>query len=260
MQVSRRAGPFPLPAMQNPNLEQFIVLHVRAVHHRVGHVEEAAVAASADTAAATSGITRVSVSKASARSIAPPSAPLTYLAIWSGMSRSTLGRSGGAGMSSPATTPDGPERNRRLRGPAPAGGTMLRLSLLLLLVASVVAVAAGPPASAKTPKVKKPGDPTSVAAVPFFGGTTNSGAAPASDGGSPVTGYVVTLHKQSCSPPIATTSTLPDLQSGHTYMARVRAPNLVGSGRAALVKFVADQSPVWEAVPIWTHPRSMVRT
>jgi hypothetical protein len=113
-----------------------------------------------------------------------------------------------------------------------------------LLVALSLALAFAAPASAKSTKPKKPGAPTGLTAFGVEGGATFSWSAPASDGGSPITGYVVTVQKEGCSTTGATTCTVTSLTDGHAYTARVRAVNAIGQGKTSKpIKFTADQAP-----------------
>lgn len=81
-------------------------------------------------------------------------------------------------------------------------------------------------------------------AAPIEGGATISWAAPKSDGGSPITGYTVTVRGVTCSTTGATSCSVGGLPDGHGYLARVRAVNAVGTGNASRpAHFVAGQSP-----------------
>jgi hypothetical protein len=81
-----------------------------------------------------------------------------------------------------------------------------------------------------------PGAPTIGAAVAGEGEATVSWTAPASDGGSPVTGYVVTPYIGYAPQPsqtfasTTTTQTLTGLANGSTYRFRLQAINVVGTG------------------------------
>jgi hypothetical protein len=107
-----------------------------------------------------------------------------------------------------------------------------------------LAFAAPAGASTKSTKPKKPGAPTGLTALGVEGGATFSWTAPASDGGSPITGYVVTVQRASCSTTGATTCTVTGLTDGRAYSAKVRAVNAVGQGRQSTsLRFTADQAP-----------------
>ena len=81
-------------------------------------------------------------------------------------------------------------------------------------------------------RVKKPGQPTDVASVGGNDGATISWNAPVSNGGAPVTAYVVTMsHHQGCWTTSATTCTVTGLTNGTLYRIRVRASNSVGEGK-----------------------------
>jgi Fibronectin type III domain/Pentapeptide repeats (8 copies) len=123
------------------------------------------------------------------------------------------------------------------------GLDVLRFGVGLIVTLSL-ALAFAAPASAKTPKPKKPGAPTGLTAVGVEGGATFSWTAPASDGGSLITGYLVTVKNESCSTTGATTCTVTGLTDGRAYSAKVRAANAVGQGRASKsIRFTADQAP-----------------
>jgi hypothetical protein len=100
------------------------------------------------------------------------------------------------------------------------------------------------PAGAKTTKPKKPGPPSGLTALGVEGGATFSWTAPVSDGGSPITGYIVAVRGGGCSTTGATTCTVTGLIDGHAYTAKVRAVNAVGEGTVTKpIKFNADQAP-----------------
>ncbi|WP_375482707.1 fibronectin type III domain-containing protein [uncultured Jatrophihabitans sp.] len=82
-----------------------------------------------------------------------------------------------------------------------------------------------------------PSAPRSVKAVPGFGGATVSWTPPSSDGGAPVTKYVVTSSPGSASVTVAagaTSAVLVGLKSNTTYRFSVRASNVAGSGVPAV--------------------------
>ncbi len=97
------------------------------------------------------------------------------------------------------------------------------------------------PSSAVTP-IGTPGKPTGVAATPGNAKATVTWSAPASDGGSPITGYTVTAADsttpanghQTCawtSGPL--TCTVTGLTNGDSYSFTVTATNAVGTGAAS---------------------------
>ncbi len=100
------------------------------------------------------------------------------------------------------------------------------------------------PAGAKSVKLTPPGPPKDVVAVPIEGGGTISWSPPKSDGGSPITGYTVTVPGASCSTAGATTCSVSGLTDGHGYDARVEGINAIGTGKASRPgHFVAGQGP-----------------
>ncbi|MDQ1738342.1 MAG: hypothetical protein QOH56_4593 [Pseudonocardiales bacterium] len=100
----------------------------------------------------------------------------------------------------------------------------------------------------------EPGAPTGVAATPGNGQATVSFTAPASDGGSPITGYTVTATDttDTTAAPIlvsgtASPITVTGLTNGHTYSFSVVAVNAVGSSLSATGPAVSPTAP---AVPV----------
>jgi hypothetical protein len=88
-----------------------------------------------------------------------------------------------------------------------------------------------------TPNPTAPDAPTIIRDATAGDGTaTINWTAPASDGGSPITGYVVTPYIGYSPQPsttfnsTATTETLTGLTNGSTYRFRVRAINAIGTG------------------------------
>ena len=78
-----------------------------------------------------------------------------------------------------------------------------------------------------------PGVPTGVKAVAGNGSATITWTAPASDGGSPITGYRINSSPGGTfeTPPAGATSwTFPGLTNGVAYTFKIRAVNAVGSG------------------------------
>jgi hypothetical protein len=97
-----------------------------------------------------------------------------------------------------------------------------------------------------------PGAPTNVAAVPGSSQASVSWKAPATNGGSPLTGYVVmpyigpvaqTLLVKSVGPSVLSASLI-GLSNGTSYTFRVAAKNLLGSGLAAVSLPVVVGAPV----------------
>lgn len=124
----------------------------------------------------------------------------------------------------------------------------LGVSVCGIVALAVVSVGMGPFASARTVKPKKPGPPTGVTAQSIDQGAVVSWGPPASDGGSTVTGYSVSVgagaKAKSCTTTSATTCTVTGLIDGRQYRAKVRATNSVGQGKASLsASFTPGQSP-----------------
>lgn len=83
------------------------------------------------------------------------------------------------------------------------------------------------------PEPEAPGAPTNVTAVAGDGQATVSFTAPTSDGGSPITGYIVTAVPGNITFIATGTSTtiiFPGLTNGVTYQFKVQAINEVGTG------------------------------
>lgn len=126
---------------------------------------------------------------------------------------------------------------RRLLGVSAAG----------IVALAVVVVGSSPPSSAGTPKLKKPGPPTAVSVQPMDQGALLSWGPPSSDGGAPLTGYLVTVgsgaRAVSCTTTVTTSCSVHGLTDGRQYRAKVRAINSVGQGKPSLsAKFVPGQS------------------
>jgi len=126
-------------------------------------------------------------------------------------------------------------------------------ALVLLLSAAFLAVLPVGVANAATP----PGSPTGVAGVPGDGTVTLSWAAPASTGGSPLSGYRLrysTNNGGSWSSSISTGSTASSftvtrLRNGRQYVFQVRATNRVGNG-----SWSATSSPVTPTAAVTPPP------
>ena len=80
-----------------------------------------------------------------------------------------------------------------------------------------------------------PGAPTNLAATPGNGQVALTWSAPASNGGSPITGYTATASPggATCSTSGALTCTVAGLTNGTAYTFTVRATNAVGQGPAS---------------------------
>jgi microcystin-dependent protein len=97
----------------------------------------------------------------------------------------------------------------------------------------------GPLTTANLPAPLVPGTPTGVIASASDGQVALSWSAPISNGGSPITGYVVTPYLGAAAqPPVTepsapTAATITGLTDGATYTFTVAATNAVGSGAAS---------------------------
>ena len=105
--------------------------------------------------------------------------------------------------------------------------------------------------------VTVPTAPTGVAAVPGDGAATVTWAAPASNGGAPVTGYVVTPFEGTTARPAqtfqstVTNQTLTGLTNGSSYAFKVAAVNSAGTGpqSAASAPVLLDPGARYNALP-----------
>jgi subtilisin family serine protease len=101
------------------------------------------------------------------------------------------------------------------------------------------ASAASPPVTpaAPAPPAAVPGAPTNVVATAGIRSATVTWTAPASDGGSAITGYSVAITPSSPSANVAVTGTsasVPGLANGTSYTFTVTASNAAGAGAASL--------------------------
>ena len=114
----------------------------------------------------------------------------------------------------------------------------ITVSIAAMLSITVFAGVAATPASARVPTIKKAGPPTAVTAIPVNDGSGVSWMAPASDGGSSITGYTVTASGggKTCVTTGALTCTVTGLTDGRRYTIKVQASNSIGLGKPAKVK------------------------
>ncbi len=116
-------------------------------------------------------------------------------------------------------------------------------------VTATNSVGVGAPSAASnqvTPKAPTaPGAPTGASAHAGDAAATVSWTAPASDGGSPITGYRVTSSPdgRTCTTGGATSCTVTGLSNGITYTFAVVAINAVGAGPSATTGPVTPNSP-----------------
>jgi uncharacterized protein YjbI with pentapeptide repeats len=122
------------------------------------------------------------------------------------------------------------------------GRTVLGVGVAFATVAALLS-AMSIPAAARTPRIKKPSAPTDLVVTPTNGGGNASWSPPISDGGSPITGYTVTVGRNSGCSTTTTSCSVSGLTNGKSYFIYVRASNAVGAGKAARAGLVAGQSP-----------------
>ena len=104
---------------------------------------------------------------------------------------------------------------------------------LLLCAFALIAI---PSSAGATPRLRKPGRPTSVVVTPVHTAIVASWSAPNTNGGSTITGYEasVTPGRETCVV-TGTTCLATGLKNGKKYTLKVRAINSVGAGAPAKV-------------------------
>ena len=119
--------------------------------------------------------------------------------------------------------------------PGHLGVDMKHVRIILIVALSVcalgIATSSGP-SGAATHKLKKPGRPTGVVVAPLNGALGVQWSAPASDGGSAIVRYTVTVipGEETCATTGATVCAVTGLTNGMRYSASVDASNAIGTG------------------------------
>jgi hypothetical protein len=126
-------------------------------------------------------------------------------------------------------------------------------------VAAITAIGIGPPSNPSNPVTLAPTVPEAPTmlrnAVAFNQSATVSWQAPASDGGSPIVGYIVTAYigywpaASVTFESTMTTQTIGGLTNGVTYRFKVAAMNAVGVGPASKISNPVVPAPTAPAAP-----------
>jgi len=125
-----------------------------------------------------------------------------------------------------------------------SGRGILRICVSVLIAIAVLTLTTSAPAGASKPRIGKPGAPTAVTAIAGNMGAAVSWTAPASDGGSPITGYTVKASGgHVCTTHGAISCIVTGLTNGHKYSISVRASNAKHTGKpSAKIQVIPSSS------------------
>src|SRR5262249_30062296 len=106
------------------------------------------------------------------------------------------------------------------------------------LVAALGLAGIATPADALIVRLHRPSAPTNVVATGVNTAIVASWAAPLSDGGSPITGYIAKVGLKPCMPTGPMSCIVTGLKNTRSYTFVVRAVNALGNGRVFRVLYV----------------------